>query len=217
MGSVSASPFRYPSTRHKRRLQPGPFPKPRDYIDELSEEFHHCCVYCLFPDAFGASFEVEHYRPYVKFKHLRTEYSNLFYACRTCNGRKGKKWFEPTPGGAYIVNPCQDSMAQNLWYKGGRVEPRSPAGRLTEDALRLNDAASIEHRNNIDAMIDDTWTRLRDFRRRRKKLTKAINRERDSKRSAMLQAALKDLDAEIERREALLRKALAPHARPHGL
>ncbi len=85
-------------------------------------------------------------RPSIKFEDLRTEYSNLFYACRACNGRKGKKWFEPEPGGVYIVNPCQDSMAEHLWFEAKRAKPRSKAGALTEETLRPNDSASVKFR-----------------------------------------------------------------------
>ncbi len=127
------------------------------------------------PDAFGGTFEVEHYRPASKFKDLRTEYSNLFYACRACNGRKGKKWFEPEPGGVYIVNPCQDSMAEHLWFEAKRAKPRSKAGALTEETLRLNDSASVKFRENIDLVIAEVWTRLCDLRRRREKLVKALS------------------------------------------
>ena len=208
MGSASPSPFRYSTVRHVRRLKPGPFSKSRDYIDALAEEFYHSCVYCLMPDVFGGTFEVEHYRPESKFKDLRSEYSNLFYACRACNGRKGKKWFEPEPDGAYIVNPCQDAMGEHLWFEAKRAKPRSKAGKLTEETLRLNDPNSVKFRENVDLVIAEAWTKLVGLRKRRPKVVKAINAEKDAVRKRHLETALEALDGDVEKRVALLRQAL---------
>jgi len=218
LGSASPSPFRYARSRHVRRLKPGPFSKPRDYIDALAEEFYHCCVYCLLPDVGGGSFEVEHYWPESKFEDLSTEYSNLFYSCRGCNGRKGKKWFEPKQGGAYIVNPCQDAMGDHLWYERLRVAHKSEAGRLSSEVFRFNDADSVGVREDIALMLAEVWTRLVDFRKKRKKLVKKIGQQNLAGGDrGKLEAALQKLDADIARREELLRRACGRQATEYKL
>ncbi len=147
---------------------------------------------------------MEHYRPKSKFKELITDYPNLFYCCRACNGRKGKNWFEPEPEGAYIVNPCQDKMANHLWFKALRVETRSKAGELTEEVLRLNDSASITYRKRIELTLTDVWARLVEFRKKRKKLVKALKKEKDSERIEKLNKVIEAIDSDISAREKFL-------------
>lgn len=206
MGSNNPNPFKYPKSRHVRRLSPGPFTDPSKYKPALAEEFHHSCVYCSLPDAFGGNFEVEHYRPQKKFEKLRTEYSNLFYSCRACNGRKGQQWFEPVDGGQYIVNPCQDIMTDHLWFHRHQVRARSKAGELTEEVFQLNDKATIEHRQNIEQLIADCWFRLKEFRKKLKKVEKKLNHEKDQNTFNTIATVHEKLKKDIQEREKVLRK-----------
>lgn len=178
-------------------------------MPSLAEEFHRACVYCMMPDAFGGTFEVEHYRPVSRFKSLEHEYSNLFYACRACNGRKGKRWFEPADGGGYVVNPCQDVMASHVWFERLHVQTRSAAGRLTAEIIQPNDTATVAYREVMQQAVDAIWAKLQDLRRRRRKIESALRAETDVAKHDRLEKARDSLDLVVRKQEEWLRGVIA--------
>ncbi len=122
----------------------------------LRLEFAFTCAYCLSTErevsrgaAFGG-FEVEHFRPkgVARFDRQRNHYFNLLWACRACNGTKGKRW--PTKAmevrGERLLDPSAEDLGKHLTVKGLVVEPvsDSPAGKTTIRLLNLN---SSLHRN----------------------------------------------------------------------
>jgi len=179
------SSFRYPKQLHSRRLSPGPFTQARQYINALQEEFYGSCVYCMVPDGLGITFEVEHYRPESRFPKLATKYSNLFYACRTCNGRKGKKWKERRRDAEFIVNPCDDRMTQHLRFRGSRVDAQSTAGEFTSETLQLNDDEALKVRERFVLAVENTLATLKTIEENIRKLTTiSTNDPRRSKADA---------------------------------
>jgi hypothetical protein len=68
---------------------------------------------------------------------------NLRLACRRCNDFKGDRTeaTDPDTGGATpIFNPRTDRWAAHFTWSadGSRIEGRTPTGRATVEALRLN-------------------------------------------------------------------------------
>lgn len=75
----------------QRGDDPGPFSKPRDYVDFLRELFGRRCAYCRTPDDQAGRLEgmrVDHFIPETRDRSLRLVWSNLYYSCDTCNNRK---------------------------------------------------------------------------------------------------------------------------------
>lgn len=142
-------PFRYPKSRHIRRISPGPYQDYKSYKRHLAEEFRGQCVYCRMPHAIKGpeSFGVDHYRPVKVFPALRCEYSNLYFACAPCNSRKGSYW--PVSAGPLIPNPCDDEMKRHLCFDGPRVVSESSRGDFAEKLLDLNAPDVVAHRTDI--------------------------------------------------------------------
>lgn len=146
-------PFSYPKEKHIRTLNPRPYLDYRTYKPHLRHEFQRVCVYCRQPDGMRAKgeFGVDHYRPQKRFPALETVYSNLFYACNTCNSYKKQFW--PTPAekksGRFIPNPCDHVMWDHLRFRGAKVEARSEAGRTAEKILFLNTEEVVQWREFV--------------------------------------------------------------------
>lgn len=102
------------------------------------------------------SFGVDHYKPKARFPAAVTEYGNLFYACNSCNRRKGEFW--PTErqldDGHFIPNPCDHVMFQHLRSKpDGTIVDHTNAGRWAIELLDLNDPNVVAYRKGILAAI----------------------------------------------------------------
>ena len=118
--------FRYPPEPLVRRHGPAGYASYRSYRPWLRDEFSFRCVYCLLREQWGratAEFDLEHFVPHVLAPERSTDYANLFYACRSCNVRKGKHTL-PDPGDA-------------LTSRNVRVYPDGALAGLTADAERI--------------------------------------------------------------------------------
>lgn len=156
--------FTYPKERHKRGPDPGPLPHYSDYKPHLRMEFRGTCIYCRMRDSPARErlFAVEHYLPKSRYPERETDWSNLFYACSTCNGHKSN--FVREPGSPkYFPNPVDDSMFEHLRYVGTQVTARSPTGHFALERLDLNEPGTVEWRNTysfiLRAALDevDNW------------------------------------------------------------
>lgn len=82
----------------------------------------------------------------------KTEAENLANSCILCNQRKGSDLASIDPETGAVVplfHPRRDSWADHFRLMGGRIEPLTPAGRVTVTLLRLNDPERIEERDQL--------------------------------------------------------------------
>ena len=174
------SVFQYPKSKHTRALSPRMFKRYRSYKRYLQTEFSRACVYCRQPDssAPNLNFGVDHYRPkgLPKFASLLNDYDNLYYCCGNCNSRKNDYWPTDESLGPYVINPCEHQMASHLWLdaKTGRVDPKSPNGRCTEELLQLNDEATVKYRLNTIVLVRMLEREIMQNKKQLKALTKRV-------------------------------------------
>jgi hypothetical protein len=145
--------FRYPKSLHRRTENPPVFGDYKKYKPYLKREFFDVCIYCRTPDKLKGSdnYGVEHYKPKKQFPYLKTDYTNLLYACNTCNRRKRDTW--PSASeiamGRFILNPCLHRMSEHLrLMPNGEIDVRTSAGEVLVDLLILNEDSLIEFRLN---------------------------------------------------------------------
>ena len=105
------------------------------------------CEYCHAPAVvFNFAFEVEHIIP-VSAGGADDE-ANLALACRSCNVHKGSRLTAPDPDtgtGAPLFHPREQTWADHfvLDFDAGAVRGRTPTGRATAEALRMNDPVQL--------------------------------------------------------------------------
>lgn len=68
-----------------------------EFRDSLRYDFWFSCAYCTLTEVEGqtVAFEIDHYLPKNQFADLMHDYENLYYSCKTCNGKKGTYWASP--------------------------------------------------------------------------------------------------------------------------
>lgn len=155
--------FAYPKERHRRGSDPGPYSTYHSYKPHLRREFLGRCVYCQIRDSMNreALFAVEHYRPQSLFPHLATQWSNLYYACATCN--RAKSSFVPKGKRAkidFVPHPCEHVMFEHLRYRGPTVVHHSKTGRFAIELLDLNAPTSIKFRGFYEETLEYAQTQL---------------------------------------------------------
>ncbi|MGD9856660.1 MAG: HNH endonuclease [Planctomycetaceae bacterium] len=106
------------------------------------------CVYCLHREQWYGrtrTFEIDHFTPLAVNPEGECEYSNLVYACATCNSFKRDA--ESLP------DPCHVAFSDCLCVnRDGTVLALNSIGEELCDRLRLNDHENIDHRSR--------WIRL---------------------------------------------------------
>ena len=90
---------------------------------------------------------MEHYRPKSRFPSLAAIYSNLFYACSTCNIFKDDYWNDRPE--FHIPNPCDHVMSEHLMFQDHMIEHRSERGSIAIETLRLNNENSTDYRRRL--------------------------------------------------------------------
>lgn len=144
---VTPKPFRFPDQGcEKRRHAPYGYKDFGGYKEWLRDEFDFRCLYCLTRERWERDprmpFSVEHLAPKSANPLLKTTYSNLAYACTTCNSIRGVKDFP--------FDPKTESIGQHLKLKpSGEYEPLSAKGVWLRDELALNAPNLIEFRRRI--------------------------------------------------------------------
>ena len=193
------NPFSYSHSKHKRQYSPRQYADYSKYKATLRLEYERKCIYCRFPDTVKGydNFGVEHYRPKSLFPHLRTEYSNLFYCCNTCNRRKGNDF----PDTVFVPNPDDHVMIDHLRFKKETVEPITEAGKYACELLQLNDPSVVRTRNALLTSLQDLEKTVAKLDKLEIKIKKAFNKgeitlvERDSQLGLMEKVRLEKLDA----------------------
>lgn len=121
--------------------------KYRFYKEELRLDFKERCGYCDDSDEFFGGIEgyhIDHFAPKSKFPQLETEYSNLVYSCRFCNGAKSSNWVGDDSsishnGSEGFIDPCDEAYEYHLDRDAaGRILGRSKLGRYMVKELQLN-------------------------------------------------------------------------------
>lgn len=156
----------------------------RSYRCRLSEDFNHRCGYCNDLDWPRTDhFEIDHFVPKTEMVKLKdNEYSNLVYACRSCNNAKRAKWPSGNEEQSYIANkgwidPCSEEYGEQFERtEDGAIVPKTDLGEWMYENLNLGktqheylwnieqlkkicDAYELmrnEHRNDIEFMNNYT-------------------------------------------------------------
>jgi HNH endonuclease len=127
---------------HIRRHGPAGYGSYASYRDWLRDEFLFRCVYCLHREKWekvASSFHVEHCVPIAEARGRRCDYSNLLYACQTCNYAK-----KDVLG---IPDPCEVSFRDCLQIlPDGRFKALNANGEKLVQCLQLNSEANAEYR-----------------------------------------------------------------------
>jgi uncharacterized protein (TIGR02646 family) len=123
----------------------------RDYAQYralLRRDFQNRCAYCLIHEFFNgseANFEIDHHRP-RNGPHARPDlastYTNLYWACRECNGNKGDRWPDATQyeDGCRFIDPCEEWGDHDLHWifnRDGTLTALTKQGEYTEEVLIL--------------------------------------------------------------------------------
>ena len=109
------------------------------------------CEYCLIPESVTlAAHWIDHI---VAEKHGgKTDAENLANSCTLCNQHKGSDLSSIDPETGLIVplfNPRRDSWSEHFRLTGGRIEPATATGRVTEQLLQFNRANRIAEREQL--------------------------------------------------------------------
>jgi hypothetical protein len=136
-------PFR--SETPKRRDIKTVVTKYSDHKPELKIDYKDRCGYCGDIDVWRTVwFEVDHFVPQKYLKDIKdTDYSNLVYACRSCNNAKRANW----PTGEELVHnrndegfidPCNDEYDKQFErYTNGKLSHKTLLGKWIYYKLKL--------------------------------------------------------------------------------
>lgn len=119
----------------------------QNYRPYLEKDFCNRCAYCNLSDKkITTPFEVDHFIPEAAFKEthpeLKTDYNNLVYSCKKCNGTKSGKF----KGDLSLPNPTNDLFYDpvlvdynSIFYRNefGAIDSDDPKGRSMIKLLKL--------------------------------------------------------------------------------
>lgn len=153
--------FEYPTLPHNRRHGPRGYKDYQSFRDWLRDEFTFRCVYCLHREQWygrGVTFHIDHSNPVTVDSQGECEYSNLLYACATCN--EAKKAILNVP------NPCLVAFHDCLRIMpDGRVKALNADGAKLEEALRLNRLSNLVYRSRWMRTLEALRTKEPDLYR----------------------------------------------------
>lgn len=117
----------------------------KKYRSQLAADFNHRCGYCNdFDNPRKEYFEIDHFVPKNIMKTLTdNDYSNLVYACHSCNNAKRAKWPSGDEkilliGNKGWIDPCDANYeAQFERTATGAIKPKTMLGRWMYDNLKL--------------------------------------------------------------------------------
>lgn len=144
----SPEPFTYPAKPHERKHGPEGYSDYTDYKDWLRDEFDFRCIYCLRREAWAprrAVWAVEHLIPRKERKDLATVYSNLVFACASCNSWKSAE---------HMPDPCTTAYGELVTVAAdGSITAKNARGKKFIRVARLNDDDSTEWRRKMVHLI----------------------------------------------------------------
>ncbi len=141
-----------------------------EHRGDLKIDFKNRCGYCNSIDTWRLmSFEIDHFIPQNKNKipfltiKTSTDYSNLVYACKSCNNSKSNKW--PTNDETIshlnnegFIDPCEvDYTLQFKRHSQGRIIPVTTLGSWIFNELKLYKPQHeiIWNIEQLDVLIDE--------------------------------------------------------------
>lgn len=136
-----------------------------DHREELKIDYKNRCGYCDDIDMWRTVwFEIDHFVPQKYLKDIKeTDYSNLVYACRSCNNSKRAHW----PTGDELVHhkndegfidPCDDEyVKQFIRYENGRIFYQTQLGKWMYFKLKFHKPQHeiIWQIEKLDSLIDE--------------------------------------------------------------
>jgi hypothetical protein len=131
--------FEYSTSPHARRHGPGGYRDYGSYRDWLRDEFTFHCVYCLHREQWysrSATFHIDHFVPVSIDPQGKCEYSNLLYACATCNEAK-----QDILG---VPDPCKVAFHECL-----RITPEGRVVALNDDGEKLKQVLLLDSESNV--------------------------------------------------------------------
>jgi hypothetical protein len=146
---TSESLFAYPEAPHVRRHGPKGYTDYASFKPWLRDEFAFRCVYCLvrerwFPNG-EAGFSVDHVEPQASAPDRLCDYTNLVYACLTCNSTRQDQ---------RLPDPCAVGYAALLCVReGGDLEGLTLAGVEMIARLGLNHPRLREFRHRMLGLL----------------------------------------------------------------
>jgi hypothetical protein len=133
--------FEYPASPHARRHCPGGYRNYGSYRDWLRDEFTFHCVYCLHREQWysrGATFHIDYFVPASIDPEGKCEYSNLLYACATCNDAK-----QDVLG---VPGPCKVAFHQCFRITSeGRVMALNDHGEKLKQVLLSDSDSNVRY------------------------------------------------------------------------
>jgi hypothetical protein len=142
--------FEYPAQPHQRRHGPAGYKDYGSYRDWLRDEFMFRCVYCLHREQWysrSGTFHIDHFVPVSADPQGVLQYTNLLYACTTCNEAKADILGLP--------DPCSVSFRECIEIEAeGRANAKDVVGQRLCDVLRLNSAVNIAYRSRMIRILE---------------------------------------------------------------
>lgn len=118
------------------------------YKEYLRNDFKQRCGYCNSIDSlstYSAVFQIDHFVPKKKFEQFFDvdDYSNLVYACPTCNRYKSDKWISTDPTVSIqnkkgFVDPCSEQYSEMfLRDDTGKIVAKDDLSAYMHNELRF--------------------------------------------------------------------------------
>ncbi|MEN5378770.1 HNH endonuclease [Sphingobacterium kitahiroshimense] len=137
----------------------------RDHRDDLKIDYQNRCGYCNDVDIWRTVwFEIDHLVPQKYLVTIKdTDYSNLVYACRSCNNAKRANW--PTKdekihnvNNEGFIDPCDDEYNNQFSrLDNGRIKVESNLGEWMYNKMKLYKPQHevIWNIEQLDILIDE--------------------------------------------------------------
>lgn len=136
-----AVPFCYPAQPHARKHGPRGYKNHDEYRPWLRDDFDFRCVFCLRREVWDerrAVFAVEHLVPRKYAPDRALDYTNLVYACGSCNSAKSTK---PAP------DPCSHAYGKLVEvHQDGTIHALNAEGHVLIRSTCLDDPATTNWR-----------------------------------------------------------------------
>ncbi|MBB6372283.1 HNH endonuclease signature motif containing protein [Chryseobacterium shigense] len=156
---------RFRKATPKRRKIIASVAKYNDHRNDLIIDFDNRCGYCNDIDVWRTVwFELDHFVPKKYLKTIKdTDYSNLVYACRSCNNSKRAHW--PT-GNEFIhnqnnegfIDPCEDNYDDQFYRcPDGKIMYHTELGKWMYYKLKFHKPQHeiIYRIEQLDSLIED--------------------------------------------------------------